>query len=614
MPDLKLFLFGRPHLDYQGEEIPFERQKALAVAAYLALSPERQSRDTLAALLWTDLDHEHARAAFRSTLSAMTRPVPVRWVASDRLSVALDRACVWIDVNQFLARLAQIRAHGHESDVLCADCLAALQDALALYRADLLAGFNAADSVEYDEWQSLQQEWLRREYAGALRRLAAHFFAVGQLEPAIDAARQWLAVDSLDEAAHRLLMQLYAVSGRRAEALRQYQHCVSLLETELATPPEEATTQLYQEIAGGKPPSPRADQPTPGIPTGVLPPLPSLMVGRDATMADLRRRLGADGDEGADGTVMRPLTLIQGWPGVGKSTIVARLAHHAAVAARFPDGVLWASLGETPNLLKELLGWAEAFHLREAPRLRRIEDVSAQLAAVLHDRRVLILLDDVWKADHVMPFRVGGAQCAMILTTRLNEVAVALAPTAPDILRLPVLDDDSGFALLSQLAPEIVQAQPDAARRLVRDLEGLPLAIQVAGRLLHSEAHLGWGVSELLAELHSGAALLQAAIPGEMLVPGYETPPTIAALLRRSTDLLDGPSRLRFALLGLFVPKPAVFDLKAMAAAWDVADPKPTARLLVSRGLLEPVSGGRFQLHALLVAHARTLLNEAAGR
>jgi hypothetical protein len=30
-------------------------------------------------------------------------------------------------------------------------------------------------------------------------------------------------------------------------------------------------------------------------------------------------------------------------------------------------------------------------------------------------------------------------------------------------------------------------------------------------------------------------------------------------------------------------------------------------RTLVERGLLEPAAGGRFQMHALLVMHARTM-------
>jgi hypothetical protein len=111
-----------------------------------------------------------------------------------------------------------------------------------------------------------------------------------------------------------------------------------------------------------------------------------------------------------------------------------------------------------------------------------------------------------------------------------------------------------------------------------------------------------------LGELREGTRLLKAQAPGDMMGRWNDTTPTIAALLRRSTDALDPQTRQRFGDLGLFVPKPATFDLQAMAALWDVDDPKPTARILVNRGLLEPLSGGRFQMHALLVLHARALL------
>jgi hypothetical protein len=276
--------------------------------------------------------------------------------------------------------------------------------------------------------------------------------------------------------------------------------------------------------------------------------------------------------------------------------------------------VLWASLGEAPTLLTDLLTWVEVYFPRERQRSRNLEDLTAQLAGFLRKKRVLLIVDDVWQPDHVTPFRVGGSSSAMVITTRLNDVAEALAPTAQDVLRLPVLDHESALELLARLAPDVVADRLDQSRALVRELEGLPLAIQVAGRLLHAEARLGWGITELLAELQLGARLLDAQPPAEMMVGGREatTPPTVAALLQRSTALLDPESRQRFALLGLFVPKPATFDLSAIAAAWDTDDPRPTARILVNRGLLEPVGGGRFQMHALLVLHARSLLGQGA--
>ncbi len=198
----------------------------------------------------------------------------------------------------------------------------------------------------------------------------------------------------------------------------------------------------------------------------------------------------------------------------------------------------------------------------------------------------------------------------LIMTSRLNDVAQALAPTAHDLYHLPVLSDEPALELLGILSPETVADYPEEARALVRDLEGLPLAIQVAGRLLQNEARLGWGVGELLVELREGSRLLAAQAPSDMLGAGRETTPTIAALLKRSTDSLDAEMQARFALLGLFAPKPATFDLQAMAVAWELDDARPTVRVLVNRGLLEPVSGGRFQLHALLALHARSLLEE----
>jgi hypothetical protein len=301
--------------------------------------------------------------------------------------------------------------------------------------------------------------------------------------------------------------------------------------------------------------------------------------------------------------------MIQGWPGVGKSTIVALMAHDAEIARQFPDGILWASLGENPDIPGQIRAWASALRLSEPGRDLSVEELSAQITAALREKRALLIVDDIWHTEHVQPFRVGGQSCALVLTSRLNDIASALAPTAEDIYRLPVLSETAGLELLNRLAPETVAQHPDAIRQLINDLEGLPLAIHVAGRLLQTEARLGWGVDQLLVELQQGANLLRAQPPSDMLGVERDTAPTIAALLKRSTDALEPEARVAFALLGLFVPKPATFDLQAMAAVWNVTDARPIARSLVNRGLLDPISGGRFQMHALLVLHARTLLN-----
>jgi hypothetical protein len=105
--------------------------------------------------------------------------------------------------------------------------------------------------------------------------------------------------------------------------------------------------------------------------------------------------------------------------------------------------------------------------------------------------------------------------------------------------------------------------------------------------------------------------VLAATPPADRTDVPRETKPTVAVLFKKSTDRLNQETREYYAYLGVFAPKPATFSLKHMQRVWRVDDARPIVRTLVDRGLLEPVSG-RFQMHALLVAHAKSLLAEAA--
>ncbi|MBE2271231.1 MAG: hypothetical protein IAE80_23560 [Anaerolinea sp.] len=608
MPELKLQLFGFPQFAYQGQPVEGVRRKALALTAYLALAERPRPRELLAGLLWSDQDEEHARAALRAVLHNLTTFAPVAWLEVDRHTVSLKADAVDIDVRQFLAALDRTRAHLHTDGKLCPSCCAALGEAVKLFGAPFLGRFNLPDSSEFDLWQSTQREWLSRECITSLRRLAQHTaeHVPGAILEAIAYGRKWLTIDPLDEQAHRLMMRLLAANGQRHEALKQYAECLRLLDRELATLPDAETIALYEALRDGEAvaavePGTRSFEPAQAI--SVLPPLPPLVIGRETAITELKARLGVPTPE-----TRRSTTVIEGWPGVGKSTLFGVLAHDPELKAAFPDGILWTALGETPNLLRKLATWAEALRIIPPGRLPSLEALTGQITAALQDRRVLLLVDDIWQSDHAAPFRVGGQGCALLMSSRVSSVARALAPASADVCRIPVLNDQYALGLLSHLAPQAVAEHPEECLQLVHDLEGLPLAIQVAGRLLHEEMSLGWGVVELLAELRAGSSLLTAQAPDDTLATASYTAPTVLALLKRSTDVLDDETLTRFALLGLFSAKPATFDLAALAATWGVSDPKPTVRTLVSRGLLEPISGGRFQMHALLVLHARALL------
>jgi hypothetical protein len=341
---------------------------------------------------------------------------------------------------------------------------------------------------------------------------------------------------------------------------------------------------------------------------GSAPPKPDLIIGRDDDIAELKIRLGTKKD---DKISFQILTAIKGWPGVGKTTIASALAYDTDIVKQFPDGVLWTSLGQDPNIISDMAAWGRALGTSEILKAKTVEEAQSILAGILRNKRMLLIIDDVWKAEDAVPFKVGGASCATLITTRLDMVADALAPAADNIYRLKVLKDEDALELLRRLAPTVVAKHPKECMILVKELEGLPLALQVAGRLLNKEANRGFGVTELISELREGAKLLEATAPADRADLVTETTPTIAALLYKSLDLLDDATKDCYAYLGVFASKPATFDMNAMKYCWQIEDPKPVIGILVDRGLLEFVQElDRYQMHALLVMLAKSLLTD----
>ncbi len=340
---------------------------------------------------------------------------------------------------------------------------------------------------------------------------------------------------------------------------------------------------------------------------GTLPPLPSLVIGRDNDVLEIKQKLGIGNSVQTDGSQTFQI-IIRGWPGVGKTTIASVLAHDNDVQSQFSDGVLWISLGPKPNLLSLTNIWGRAL-TSDSVVFGTVEEAFSRLSDLLRDKSMLLIIDDVWETAHALPFQVGGKNCATLITTRANQIAFALARTPGNIYRLPVLTEDNSLALLRFLAPSIVGEYPDECRQLVIELEGLPLALQVAGRMLVVQARYGFSVADLLVELQNTSKILAAKAPADRSDVANETSPTVAALLMKSTDRLDDFTRMCFAQLGVFAPKPASFDLEALKDIWEVDAAEPIARRLVDYGLLEPVPElKRFQLHGLLVAHANYIL------
>ena len=239
MASLNIKLLGgfEAHL-VSGEAIPPIGRKAQALLAYLALAPGTpQPREKLTALLWSDRGEAQARSSLRQALSELRKalagadPPPLETKGE---AVALAADAVVVDV-EILGRLVD----GGEGP--------SLESAVDLYRGDLLDGFAVPDPA-FEDWLRGERQRVRERAREAMTRLMELQLAAGEADGALATARRLLALDPLQESAHRAIMRLYAAKGERTLALKQYQACRELLRDELGVEPDGETEKLHDEI------------------------------------------------------------------------------------------------------------------------------------------------------------------------------------------------------------------------------------------------------------------------------------------------------------------------------------------------------------------------------
>jgi len=340
MSQLKFFLFGPPRLarpvpGREDEQIDIGLRKAVALLAYLAVTGQSHGRDALAALFWPEDNQSKARGNLRRALSRLNKALGADQLEIDRECAGLHpQADLWLDVDHFHSRLAKCQTHDHPADEVCVDCLPLLAEAVSCYTGDFLAGFSLPDSPVFDEWQFFQTESLRQALATTLERLVRGHSASGDYALAIPYARRWLALDPLHEQAHRHLMRLYTWTDQRTAALRQYQECVRILESELGVEPSAETRRLYEQIRDGElsrgadAQARRGDSvvaPPPAFLSSAAPHTgPSApFVARERELA----RLGGDLDAALAGRGR--VIFVVGGPGRGKTALIQEFARRA---------------------------------------------------------------------------------------------------------------------------------------------------------------------------------------------------------------------------------------------------------------------------------------------
>ncbi len=451
---LHIKLLGPPQIERDGVPVEVDTRKAIALLAYLAVTGIPHSRDTLAALLWPDSDDDHARAALRRTLSSLNKALGGDGLDVNRRTVALSESGVIVDARNFMSTVtgAQVTADF-------------LLSAIERYTSDFMSGFALRDSPEFDDWQYEQSERLRAALSSALQRLVDLLASDGDIERAIDPAVRWLSLDAMHEQAHQRLMELYAWSGDRTAALRQYRECVRVLDRELGVSPLDETRELYEAIKEGRLTPPTINsQPVQPILDGTRNTTPVddyPLVGRSSELVRLLEAHSAIADDGR-------LAVIEGEAGIGKTRLAEELCDSVTrlgttvLRARCYEGESTLAYGpivellrscverqETKNSLSDLSdNWLTEVarllpELRESrPQLPEpppltgpgaqshfLEGVSRAVVVACGSQGLLFIDDLQWADDATLDFitylvrRIEGKSLLVLLAWRTEDVS-----------------------------------------------------------------------------------------------------------------------------------------------------------------------------------------------
>lgn len=583
---LRLYLFGAPRVELDGRPAATDRRKALALVTYLAMEGGRQAREKLAALFWPDYDQSRAYAYLRRTLWELNQLLGEGWVDADREAVALGQT-PWVDVNEFHERLAAGRRPEADPEDLVA--------AVALYRDHFLAGFGLKDAPEFDEWAYFQAEGLKRDLAGALEALVRGHLPT-QPEQAIAFGRRWLALDTLNEAAHRALMNAYARAGQASAALHQYDECARLLKAELGVAPAPETTALAGQIRSGQL-APRAPAPPAeaSAPASHLPRPATPFLGRSRELEQITAWLSEPECR---------LLNITGPGGVGKTRLAVRAAE--AQRGRFAQGVFFVPLAPVADAEQMVPAIAEAVGFSFFGQSLRREELDQhqqkrQLLNFLGGKQMLLVMDNF---EHLTPaagllseITSAAPQVKVLATSRerfnLHEEWVlplqGMRYPAPGELERAA--EFSAVRLFEQAARKarldftLAAADLPHIIRICELVEGFPLGLELAAAWVKTLS-----CREIAREIERSLDFL--ASPSRNTAQRHQS---LRAIFESSWKLLDAAEQAVYPQLTVFVGAFTREAAQAVAGA-----PLPLLTALVDKSLLYHRPDGRYDLHQAL--------------
>jgi predicted ATPase/DNA-binding SARP family transcriptional activator len=563
----------------------FRSNKNAGLLVYLALQSDRLfPREVLATLFWPEESEATARNNLRQSVYQLRRVLgdlenPDKpYLLATRQTVRFNADSDFdLDVDFFLQSIA----------------IGDLETAAALYHGDLLPGFTC-DSLPFEDWLRHEREQLHQAALEAMFAVTESHLQAGRPGKAQAVARQQLLLEPWREVAWRQLIQAYALTGDRSNALAQFEQCRAVLWDELGIEPSAETVALYESIKAGEFrqfTSEESSEPMLDAQSD-LPSFATPFIGREAELATLNNFI-------ADPNV-RLITIV-GPGGIGKTRLSVAAAESTLTDQIFPDGVFFIDLTplQEPNQIIQSVANVLNIPIEG-------EGGSAdkkQLLNSLHLKRSLFIFDyfeHLLNGATLVADILQAAQDVKILATSRERLHLMLEQVYPiEGLEFPDWEtpqDAAEYAAVRLFLQSAKRNQPDFAIRNENDLTYLSrICRMVAGMPLALEMAASWvdmlGLEEIASELQQGLDILEAKLRD---VP--ERQRSMRASFDYSWRKLDEGDQTVFSQLSIFrggFTRPAAQDLTG-------ASLRQLFRLVDKSLIRIDKRRGRYEIHELL--------------
>jgi predicted ATPase/DNA-binding SARP family transcriptional activator len=545
------------------------RSQRLILSVLAARAGETVSVDALVDALWGDEPPRTAAHTLRTYVSRL-RSALGDGVAIHPAGYALAVAEDELDAGRFerLTAEAQRAADPHAA-------LEVLDEALGLWSGP---AFGDVADVAALRGAAMRLEELR---LAAVEARAAALLRAGDPAGAVAAAEELLAAHPLREGAWAVLVAALAAAGRGRDALHAYQRAAEAL-AEAGLVPSPRLRQA--EAAALRVPEPVVPEPRP------MPVPASSLVGRDAELAQLGDLL----------TRARLVTLC-GPGGVGKTRLALALAERVAPRHHFGARLVALAPLDDPGSVAGAIVDALGLSVEAGSPTAALTQAGALDLLVVLDNCEHLVAEAARAAEAII---TGGGAARLLATSRERlgvdgEHVWAVRPLALE---------GEGSAARQLFVERARAARSDlsltdtdlaAAGRIVRRLDGLPLAIEMAAARAATLP-----LPELADRLDDLGELTSARRGVE---PRHRT---LAAVVEWSEALLDESDRAFLADLSVFAGPVEAADVAAVTGR-----PEPLTALdrLAQRSLLTAdVTGPRARFGMLDTIRAHTSRRLAA--